>query len=197
MDKKYINTEFKEGVAVVKLNPLFYSQDVIFSAAYAMVEKAYFTFDGEPDKEIKVYITPKEGFEAEKLSLEFKNELLTYLEHKMNHRKNKDLRQVILQRALLTSSSPESGAESFDEGEFDNEFLDDPESADLLDDDSDYADDPLGIAVPWDEKYSSEDANEDDKTADDLLDELFDEEMDESSEPKESSSESEEAGKEK
>lgn len=149
------NNNQNDGVKkVIRLNPLFYPLDVIYSASYVMLEKAYFSFDGDPKKEVKVSIVPKEGYDVEEVSNEFSDELVNYLEHKSNYERNKDIRHIILQKALETNSSS-GGFDSPDEFD-DNEGIDEDELFDSGDEDFDLVeDDPEGIAIPWDEKYGN------------------------------------------
>ena len=144
----------------IKLNPLFYPLEVVYSASYALIDKAYFSFDGDPDKEIIVNVVPKENVESEQLRKDFNNELLNYLEYKMNYERNKDIRHVILQKALELGSSTIQNFSGNSE-QFSSENIEDE---DLFDDDDDLDfidDDPLEIALPWEEKYSKSDSGED------------------------------------
>ena len=126
----------------IKLNPKIYPLEVIYSAAYVLLDKAFISFDGDPEKEVIVNIKPRESQNPDQIADEFQNELVNYLEYRVNYQRNKDIRDMILQRAILTndpganqqtSSPEESGEMNFDDNE---EFLDDE----------------LGIAVPWEEK---------------------------------------------
>jgi len=117
-----LNIEKKNGVQIVHINPKIYSLDVVYTAAYVFLDSAYIVLDGDPEKEILVKIKPKQ--KDDELGLKFQNELLTYAEYKQNFEDNKDIRQAIMQSALLT-----------------NDPMDD------------YIDDPKGIRIPWEDKY--------------------------------------------
>jgi His-Xaa-Ser system protein HxsD len=124
-----------ENYLVVSLNPRIYSLDVIYSAAYIFMDKAYLIISGDPEKEIIVEMRPKdENIELEKLGYEFNNEIINYSVYKTQTEKNKDIRNAIVQRALLTNDIPDK---------------------DMQDNDESYIDDPEGIAVPWEEKYGN------------------------------------------
>ena len=137
MSKDELNIMEKEGIYIIHVNPLVYDMDVICSAAYVFLDKAYVVIDGDPKDEILVKIKPKEA-QNKNLAMEFNNELINYLEYKTNFERNKDIRAAILQRVLLTS---DPGLVKDDQPEQDIDFEDDT------------FDDPEGIAVPWEEKY--------------------------------------------
>lgn len=119
----------KENYCLISINPRVYPLDVIYSAAYVFLDKAYVLIDGEPNEEIIIELKPKEKYDLEKLGREFNNELLNYAMYKTQAEKNRRIREFIIQRALLTN---EQG--------IDNEELE-------------YIDDPKNIAVSWEEKY--------------------------------------------
>lgn len=89
----------------LNLNKNIYSLDIIFSAAYSLMEKAYFLFD-EDDKNFIVMIEPKQ---ANGINIEnnFKEELLNYLNYSKKLSQTKELRQLILKRALLLTDIQE------------------------------------------------------------------------------------------
>jgi len=125
------NIQLDENKAVITLNPKLYSKDVIFAAAYILLDKAYFLFDGDPEKQISIEIKPKTNQDIKKIVESFNDELVNYSVYHAQSEKNKKLRQMLLQRALLTGTTPQPTVYEDDE-----EF-----------------DDPEGIAIPWEEKY--------------------------------------------
>lgn len=137
---KELNVKIKDGIHYVSINPMIYPLEVIYTASYVFLDRAYIVIDGDPEKEIIVKIRPKDKDGNEKIGLEFNNELINYLEYKTNLEQNKEIRQIILQRALMTNGSIAPGEpeeptkESFMEQSFED-------------------DDPEGIAIPWEEKY--------------------------------------------
>ena len=134
-----INKE--EGYALISINPKIYPLDVVYSAVYVLLDKAYIVIDGDPAEEIIVEIRSKEkDGDVEEIGHELNNELVNYAVYKTQSEKNKAIRQTIIQRALLT-----------------NNF----EADDISDDGEigDYLDDPEGIAVPWEEKYGNDKDN--------------------------------------
>jgi His-Xaa-Ser system protein HxsD len=131
--------EIIDGSAKVSVNPKIHNLDVVYSAAYVFLDKAYILLDGDPEKEIIVTLKPKEGNDAEKLGLEFSNELLNYSHYKSKTKDLGAIRQAILQRALLIYETPKEIKPEETDKDLDGDFLDDPE----------------GIAVPWEEKYGN------------------------------------------
>lgn len=119
-----------------KINPKLYSLKTIYGACYVFVDKAYILLDGDPKKEIKISMKGKKKLTAKKLRIlagEFQNELLNYALREKINRSNKKIRELIFGKALFLGSveslSPSDGSiDSFEE-------------------------DPLGIAVPWEDKY--------------------------------------------
>lgn len=145
---------------VVKLNPLFYPPEVIYSASYVLLEKAFFRFDGDPKSEVEVTIIPKEGYDVEEVSNEFNDELVIYLEYKNNYERNKDIRHVILKKALESVQIQQRAPSSNENNDKEKEEMDEIDEEDLFDSDDDdlsYLDeDPMDIAVPWEEKFAKD-----------------------------------------
>lgn len=118
------------------LNSKLYPIEAIYSAAYVFIDRAYIFLDGDPQKEIIICLKGKKKMnfkELEGLQGEFHNELLNYLLRVKIAKRNKKVRDFIVGTALVSSS---------------NIF-----NSSLDGSDNDYLDDPLGIAVPWEEKY--------------------------------------------
>jgi His-Xaa-Ser system protein HxsD len=135
---------------IVSINPKIYPLEVIYSAAYVFLDRAYILLDGEPQSKITVELKPKkkpvDREELEKLGGDFNNELINYADYRKRAERTAKLRELILQRALLTNSQLEEEDYESDgsiedlENEEKNDFLEDPE----------------GIAIPWEEKYGKE-----------------------------------------
>jgi His-Xaa-Ser system protein HxsD len=93
------------GCGLLKLNPEIYPLEIIFSAAYIMIDKAFIILDESPNKEILVEITRKDKKQdIKKLIEEFNEELLNYLTYKTQSKKNAKLREYILQRLIITNN---------------------------------------------------------------------------------------------
>ena len=128
MAEEKFKTEKKNSSIILFVNPELYPLDVIYSAAYVFLDRAYILLDGDAKKEVLVQLKPKQECDLDKLGGEFSNELLNYAFYKTQSKKNEKIRNMIIERALLTNEQ-----DSLIEG--------------------DYVEDPEGIAVPWEEKY--------------------------------------------
>lgn len=123
-----IEVNKKDNYCLISVNPKMYSLDVIYSAAYVFLDKAYVLVDGDPQEEVIIELKPKEKHDLEKLGREFNNELINYANYKNLSIKNQGIRETIIQRALLTN---------------------DPSLIKAIN----KVEDPKGIAIPWEEKY--------------------------------------------
>jgi His-Xaa-Ser system protein HxsD len=140
-----INEE--ENYVLVSVNPQIYSLDTIYTAAYVFLEKAYLVLDGNLQKEISIKLTGKKKCGKEELTIlgeEFLNELINYGFYKKQSEQNKQIRQILLRKALLTGLD-----EEIEQGEFLKEF----EDLQYEEEDLEEIEDPEGIAIPWEEKY--------------------------------------------
>jgi His-Xaa-Ser system protein HxsD len=98
------NIEIGEDCAVFSVNPKIYPLDIVYRAAYIMIDKAFIILDGDPEESIKIEIRKKkQEQELHELVKEFNEELLNYSVYKVQSEKNAVLRETILQRVLLTN----------------------------------------------------------------------------------------------
>ncbi|MEA3430459.1 MAG: hypothetical protein U9R08_04255 [Nanoarchaeota archaeon] len=130
-----LDIDEKEGVCYISINPKIYPLDVISSAAYVFLDRAYLILDGDPDNEVVVEMRSKFGADLKQLGLEFNNELLNYLEYSKRAEKSLPIRTAIMQRALLTND------------------VDKVESENVS-----YLEDPENIAVLWEEKHEKDES---------------------------------------
>jgi His-Xaa-Ser system protein HxsD len=143
---KKSNLDIKEDCVVLSVNPKVYPIDAVYSAAYVFLDRAYILLDGDPKKEILVELKPKNEEGLEKLGRDFNNELINYADYKKRSKNTKKIREMLLQRALITND-PSTISNSDLGGEFE-ELMNDSEE-------DDYLEDPKGIAIPWEEKYGA------------------------------------------
>lgn len=129
----------KNDKFLIQLNPDFYPLEVIYSVSYIFLDKAYIWLTKDIMNNIIVNIIPKNGVLNEILPLEFNNELLTHLEYKSTFQENKSIRNMILQRAIITN---DLSLENNDE---------DPIN-DYLNDDEDSIEDLEKVVIPWEEE---------------------------------------------
>jgi len=115
-----------------------YPLEAIYGAAYVFINKAYLFLDNKSSKKIEISLKGKNKLtkkQLENLKGEFLNELLNYTLRVNLNKHNKKIREYIVNQALFSA---------FNEEEITQE------------DKLGYEDDPLGIAVPWEEKYKKE-----------------------------------------
>jgi len=121
----------------IKLNSKIYPLEVILNACHAFIDRAYIFLDSNGKAgNIIVSLKGKSRLSAGRLDClhgDFMNELLNCALRYSVSKENKKIREYIILRALCASmpaQNPESNSEKLD-----------------------YQQDPLGIAVPWEEKY--------------------------------------------
>ena len=123
---------------VLSVNPKVYTLETVYSAAYVFLDKAYILLDGNPKKEILVRLKPKNKENLEKLGGDFFNELINYADYQKRSKQTKKIREMLLQRALITNDPSVVNKE-------DDNIMEE------LDDD--YLEYPEDIRIPWEEKY--------------------------------------------
>ncbi|MBN2422227.1 hypothetical protein JXB41_03285 [Candidatus Woesearchaeota archaeon] len=140
----------EEGYVAVSVNPVFYPLDIVYSACYIFLDRAYILLGGDPEEEIIVELRPKNPQDIESLGRDFNNELLNYAVFSINSEKTRPVKEAIVSKALATNLIDEFEEPGSDDDKVDTN--DDDSDSDGLD----YIDDPLGIAVPWEEKYGKD-----------------------------------------
>lgn len=135
------------------VDPSVYPLGVVMGAAYVFVDRCYVLLDRTPEGRVRVTFTAKPGApveSAEPLAGEFQNELLAQALRAALGERHEKVREALVARALFGAApeqQPEAAAPPTDaQLGVDPSFL--PAS------DDDYLEDPLGIAVPWEEKYA-------------------------------------------
>ncbi len=138
------------GSATLSLDPGLYPIDVIYGAAYALIDRAYVLLDREPIEggpgvkakrsgRFLVHLRAKRAVDEaalQKMSGDFGNELLSQaLRRKVVKQNGKIIEEIVTQAIAGAAGAA-----------LPQDFVDD-------DDDLDFLDDPLGIAVPWEEKF--------------------------------------------
>ena len=160
----------KEAVRLVEkgpqleilINSKVYPLDAVLSAAYAFIDKGYFLVDKEGKDYFKVIVAAKPGVGEEvlkEIAGEFENQLLSEALRARIAKRTAKIRDTIVGAALAYAM--ERGQEELPEEE-DLEDLP-PEVLEVLkgeDEDLDFLEDPLNIAVPWEEKYQKKDEDE-------------------------------------
>lgn len=94
-----------KGNVIISVNPKVYGLDIIFSAAYIFIDKAYVIVDGDPNEEIIVQLKVKDKkIDLEKLGRDFNNELINYSFYSIQTARSMPIRAAIVQRAFKTQA---------------------------------------------------------------------------------------------
>lgn len=122
---------------ILRLNSKIYPLEAILNTCYTFIDRAYVFLDNDSERErIIVSLKGKQKVSSRKLEQlegEFMNELLHCALRCQINKNNKKIREYIIGRALCSAlPTPDLFTSS--------EKLD-------------YQEDPLGIAIPWEEKY--------------------------------------------
>jgi len=130
----------KEKTATLSINPKIFPLEVIYSAAYVLMDKLYIVLDGDPKNKIEVFLKTKNPKDdIEKIVMKFNNELINYSVYAIQAARTSEIRKIIVERALMTNTIDED-----DEEEDHIETEDDENNEEV-----EFIDDPLGIAEPW------------------------------------------------
>ena len=99
-----IQIDDKRGLAVFSLEPKLYPVDVIHSAAYIMMDNAFIMLDLDEKGKIVVELRKKQKSQNLKnLINEFYDEMYNYSSYKTHSEMNKNIREMILKRAIFDS----------------------------------------------------------------------------------------------
>lgn len=132
-----LETRLLEGGAQVTFDETLYPLAAVYGAAYVFIDRCYLHLERPSDKRISVTLRLKPGstLVPEELAGEFGNELLGQAWRHEISQENRALIELVATRALAGSAGP-------------------PGLDELLADDGGEAfEDPLGIAMSWEEKY--------------------------------------------
>jgi His-Xaa-Ser system protein HxsD len=94
----------KENIAIVSVNPKIYPLNVVFSASYLMMDRAFVVIDGNPETEIVVSLRPRAKEKPEALARQFNDELLNYAVNDCESRKTALLREELVKSAFAGHS---------------------------------------------------------------------------------------------
>ncbi len=141
----------KENKVTIPIDTKVYPLDVIYGASYVFIDRAYIFLE-ESGKKVLVNIKGKKKMvpkKLEDLGGEFLNELLNFgLRHQIS-KNNKKLREYIAGVVLFSASKANPSSASA--------------GGEIKGEDDEWMDDPLGIAVPWEEKFKGFESKDDKK----------------------------------
>ncbi len=134
-----------DGYAEIVIDSNIFEKDIIITSAYVLLEKAYFTISCLKDNNISVKLKLKDDLQDKLNTIldEFYKNLIIYKEYKNNYENNKDIRLMLMQRAIVTNEQEQNDLNTIeDELDFENMFSEE----DLKEIEE--------IAKPWEEKFS-------------------------------------------
>ncbi|MBK9261087.1 MAG: His-Xaa-Ser system protein HxsD [Polyangiaceae bacterium] len=138
-----------EGSVRVEFDEGLYPRDAIYGAAYVFIDRCYVHLDRVADKRIQVSLKAKKpGVDSQALAGEFQNELLGQAWRQKIVEDNRQFVETITARALGGAAGPPG--------------LDELLSMDIGEETA--FDDPLGIAMSWEEKYKKKGKTSDAKS---------------------------------
>lgn len=139
-----IQTVLGEGSVQIELDEGLYPKDAIYGAAYVFIDRCYVHLDRPADRRVRVTLRAKSGVavDSQALAGELENELLGQAWRLSLAAENRQMIESITARALGGAAGPPG--------------LDDLLAMDI--NDATAFEDPLGIAMSWEEKYKKKGA---------------------------------------
>ncbi len=130
------------NLVALQVDTEVYSKEAVFGAAYIFIDRCYVLLDAPAANRISVTLRGKDALSEEGLDAlagEFFNELIAQTLRDMVCAQNSSLLTTVVGRVMSAAAGPAPALDvaSLDELELDDEPFDDP----------------LGIAVSWEEKY--------------------------------------------
>ncbi len=142
-EESHLRAEESEGGVLLSFDESLYPRDAVFGAAYTLLDRCFVHLDREGSK-LLVRLRAKPGvtLAADQLGGEFEAEALAQAWRREIIRENQALIEGVTARAFGGAAGPPGLDELLGED---------------LGDLGDAFDDPLGIAVSWEEKYGKKD----------------------------------------
>lgn len=131
-------SEGQPAETVIELDESLYPKDAIYGAAYVFIDRCYVHLDRPAPGRVSVRLKPKANVTVASADLagELENELLGQAWRRLLVDENRRLVETVTTQALAGAAGP-AGLD---------ELLE-------MDSDAEAFDDPLGIAMSWEEKY--------------------------------------------
>lgn len=143
--KELVASDAAEGSVTLTVDAAIYPLEAVYGAAYIFIDRCYVLLDRPKAGVHAVTLTDKKGAaDAEalrRMAGEFANELLTQAWRQKILEENRVLLELVTTQALAGALATDAAAEP---------SLDDLASFDFTEE---AFDDPLGIAMSWEEKY--------------------------------------------
>jgi len=141
-------TALGDGAVQIDFDEAYYPKDAIYGAAYVFIDRCYVHLDRAGDRRVRVTLRSKTGapLDTQALAGELQNELLCQAWRLSIAAENRQLIESIAARALGGAAGPPG--------------LDELLAMDI--DEASAFEDPLGIAMSWEEKYKKKGGATDD-----------------------------------
>lgn len=140
-----------KGRIIIDASLKLYPLEAIYGACYSFLDRAFVYLDQTESGKVRIFLKAREEADPKQLQSlagEMANSLLHQTLRLRIAKRTGQVRDMVVGRALL-SAEPAGFAEEEDD------FFDS----------ADYLDDPLGIAVPWEEKYGQSEEKQPDEKA--------------------------------
>ncbi|MFH1669452.1 MAG: hypothetical protein ABIA62_06000 [Candidatus Woesearchaeota archaeon] len=96
------NPKIEKEKAIFSINPKIYPLDIVYSAAYIMIDRAFILLDGDPKDRIEVEIRKKHPEQdIDVLVMQFNEELLNYATYRSRSRESLAFRNSLLDSIFL------------------------------------------------------------------------------------------------
>lgn len=139
----HIKSIFGESSVELEFDEGLYPKDAIYGAAYVFIDRCYVHLDRAADQRVRVTLRGKAATaDSKALAGEFENELLGQAWRRQIVEENRAYIEAITSRALGGAAGPPG--------------LDDLLAMDIGEESA--FEDPLGIAMSWEEKYTKKKA---------------------------------------
>lgn len=138
------NADLNSGAVQLSVDSQLYPLGAIYAASYVFLDRCYVLLDQPAEHRVRVTLAPKKGVADEALLRafvgEFSNELLSAAWRQAIAQENRAIIEMVTSQAISAAMGPPS--------------LDDLAAFDFGDE---AFEDPLGIAMSWEEKYKKKD----------------------------------------
>ena len=140
-------THAEDGAVAVEIDAALYPRDAVYGAAFSFIDRCWVHLDRVDGGRIRATLRPKPGASADPSALagELENELLGQAWRQQIADENHALVERVMTGALGPGPAPADASAAAGEAA--------PPLDDLLAGDAAF-DDPLGIALSWEEKYA-------------------------------------------
>ncbi len=142
--------DYDDASVTITLQRDLYPKSALYGAAYLFIDSCYVFLDAPSPDLLSVELKSRDPIERaglEELAGQFCNELLAQAFRCEIAEQNKDLLEVIVAQSMSSTQAPPNAEQPAAPPAFDLSELED------LDLEDEPFEDPLGIAVSWEEKY--------------------------------------------